>query len=67
VKPAGVISVGFESEMNAVFTPPISVVLPAKLFTITVKIKATMFDHLSRAELFDAIFSLPILFSVLHV
>jgi len=58
VKPAGVINVGLESDMKAVLTPPISVVLPAKLFTITVKTKATMFDHLSRAELFAAVFTL---------
>jgi hypothetical protein len=49
--PAGVINVGFESEISAVFTPAKRVVLPAKLFTITVKTKTTMLDHLSRTEL----------------
>jgi hypothetical protein len=43
--------VGFASEISAVFTPPISVVLPAKPLTITVKTKAIMFDHLSKTEL----------------
>jgi hypothetical protein len=52
VKPAGVIKVGFESDIVAVLTPPISVVLPAKPLIITVKTKANMFDHLSKAELF---------------
>ena len=58
VKPAGVINVGFESDMKAVFTPPIRVVLPANPFIITVKTKAIIFAHLSRAELFVAILSL---------
>ena len=57
VKPAGVINVGFESDMKAVFTPPMSVVLPAKPFIITVKTKAIIFADLSRLELFVAISS----------
>jgi hypothetical protein len=51
VKPAGVINVGFESDMKAVLTPPISVVLPAKPLMITVSTKATIFIQLSKAEL----------------
>lgn len=58
VKPAGVINVGFESDMKAVFTPPISVVLPANPFISTVKTNAIIFAHLSRAELFVAILPL---------
>ena len=44
---------GLESEIKAVLTPPINVVLPAKPLTITVNAKAIMFIHLSRAELVD--------------
>ena len=68
VNPAGVINVGLESDMKAVFTPPISVVLPASPFIITVKTNAMIFAHLSRAELFVAILvSLQISFVVVHV
>ena len=67
VKPAGVINVGFESDMKAVFTPPISVVLPAKPFIITVKTKAMTFAHLSRAELFVAILPLQISFVAIDI
>ena len=58
VNPAGVINVGFESEIKAVFTPPISVVLPANPFIITVKTKAIILAHLSKAELLVAILPL---------
>ena len=51
VKPAGVINVGFESDMKAVFTPPMRVVLPAKPLMIIVNTKAIIFVHISRAEL----------------
>jgi hypothetical protein len=50
--------VGFESEMKAVFTPPIRVVLPAKPFTITVKTKAMILANLIKAELFVVILPL---------
>ena len=55
LEPAGVISVGYRSDISPLIFPPNNVVFPARMLTATVTMKATTFVPCKKADFFNGV------------